>query len=313
MPSDSLRRRTILITGASSGLGAALAREWAQCGHRLVLTARRADLLDDLADEARALGGAALALPDDLADPDAPGRIVAAAVDHFGGLDALVNNAGVGLPRYYAESDPGALRDQLAVNFAAPVVLTRHALPHLIAARGSVINVGSAISAVANPILGAYGATKAALAYWNDALRREVGRRGVSVSLVDLGPVATGFFEAVRRRSDSGRPLGVDPAPDAIYNAMRDRPPRAMTIPVDVAARRIARLLGRPRRRLAVPRRVVWPFRLVGIAFGAAPELADAAVAAMIRRVDREEAAAVRSRGRRPRGLASRSTRDRTP
>ena len=283
--------RTILITGASSGLGAAIARELATAGHRLALTARREDRLDDLAREVRALGGDALSLPDDLADPDAPGRIVAAVAAHFGGLDALINNAGIGLPRYYAESDPAALREQVVVNLAAPIVLTRHALPHLIDSRGSVVNVGSAITAVANPILGAYGATKAGLAYWNDALRREVRRRGVSVSLVDLGPVATEFFEAVRRRAESddetARPLGVDPAPDAVYNAMRDRPPALMTTPAEVAARRIVGLLDRPRRRLALPRRVVWPFRLAGAFFGLFPGLADAAISAMIRRVER--------------------------
>ena len=120
---------------------------------------------------------------------------------------------------------------------------------------------------MANPILGAYGATKAGLAYWNDAIRRELRGRGVSVSLVDLGPVSTEFFEAVRRRvdaEDDRRPLGIDPAPDALYNAMRDRPPGALTTNVEDAALRIIDLLEHPRRRLRVPRRVVWPFRLFG-------------------------------------------------
>lgn len=298
------RSRTILITGASSGLGAALARELAPRGHRLALTARREDRLDALAREVRDLGGEALALPDDLADPDAPGRIVAAVDAHFGGLDALINNAGIGLPRHYAESDPDSLREQVLVNLAAPIVLTRHALPYLIEARGSVVNIGSAIASVANPILGAYGATKAGLAYWNDALRREVRHRGVSVSLVDLGPVATEFFEAVRRRAEddpeSHRPLGIDPPPDALYNAMRDRPPALLTTPVEVAARRISRLLDHPRRRLPLPRRVVWPFRLAGAFFGVVPGLADAGISAMIRRVEREETRrpVARSQGR---------------
>ncbi len=154
-----------------------------------------------------------------------------------------------------------------------------------------MINVGSGVTAVANSMLGAYGATKAGLVYWNDSLRRKLRRRGVSVSLVDLGPVATEFFEAVRRRADDEprRPLGIDPAPDGLYNPMRDRPPRCMTIPVDLAARRIARLIDRPRRRLAVPRRVVWPFRLVGGLLGLVPGLADLAIAGMIRRTEREE------------------------
>jgi short-subunit dehydrogenase len=290
MPTPRPERRTILITGASSGLGAAIARELAPRGCRLVLTARRNSRLDEMATEVRALGSEALALADDLADPLAPGRIVASTVDRFGGLDALINNAGVGLPRYYAESDPEALREQVLVNFAAPVVLTRHALPYLMESRGAVINIGSGITAVANSMLGAYGATKAGLAYWNDALRRELRHRGVSVSLVDLGPVATEFFEAVRRRADDERrPLGIDPAPDGLYNAMRDRPPRCMTIPVGLAARRIVGLLDRPRRRLGVPRRVVWPFRLVGGLLGLVPDLADAAISGMIRRTEREE------------------------
>ncbi len=284
--------RTILITGASSGLGAAIARALAPGGHRLALVARREDRLDAVAEEVRTLGGQPFARPADLADPDTPARVVAAVADRFGGLDALINNAGIGLPRYYSESEPEALREQVAVNFTAPILLTRHALPYLIDSRGSVINIGSAIAAVANPMLGAYGATKAGLAYWNDANRREMKGRGVSVSLVDLGPVSTEFFEAVRRRVDAGDvrpPLGIDPAPDALYNAMRDRPPGALTTNVEDAALRIIDLLEYPRRRLRVPRRVVWPFRLLGAILDLVPGLTDVAVSAMIRRVEREE------------------------
>jgi len=303
MPRSVAKIRTIVITGASSGLGAATARALAPGGHRIALVARREDRLLAVARDVRALGGEALPLAEDLADPEAPARIVAAVVARFGGIDALINNAGVGLPRYFCECDPDEIREQAEVNFVAPIVLTRHALPHLIASRGGVVNVGSAIAAVANPILGAYGATKAGLAYWNDALRRELRAEGVAVSLVDLGPVATEFFEAVRRRSEPGggdRPLGIDPAPDSLYNAMRDRPPRAMTTGVEDAARRIAGLLDRPRRRLRVPRRVVWPFRILGTILQAAPALTDVAVAAMIRRVRREEARAPRHPGRSP-------------
>jgi uncharacterized protein len=287
------RNRSILITGASSGLGAALALALAPHGHRLALTARRGDLLDGLAREVRDLGGEALVVPADLADPDGLARIVTAVVDRFGGLDVLINNAGLGLPRYYAQSDPDALRDQIAVNFTAPILLTRHALPHLLAARGTVINIGSAVTTVANPILGVYGATKAGLAYWNDALRRELGHHGIRVCFVDLGPVDTGFFAAVRRRasSEGGHPLGIDPPPDALYNAMRDRPPALMEAPVEEAARRIIRLIDRPARRLSLRRRIVWPVRVVGALFHVFPALGDLAIRAMIRRVEREEAA----------------------
>ena len=294
MPPTAPKRKTILITGASAGLGAAIARALAPAGHSLILVARGEDRLAAVADEVRALGGTPFVLADDLADPSAPGRIVSAVAEEFGGLDALINNAGIGLPRYFSECDAEALHEQALVNFVAPLVLTRLAIPHLVASGGAVVNVGSAIAAVANPILGAYGATKAGLAYWNDALRRELRDQGVSVSLVDLGPVATGFFEAVRRRVDPdapASPLGVDPAPDALYNAKRARPPMFMTTDVDVAARQIAGLLERPRRRLRLPRRVVWPFRIFGALLEAVPALTDLAVSAMIRRVHREEAA----------------------
>ena len=214
--------KRILITGASSGLGAALARALAPGGHRLALVARRGDRLGEVAAEARRLGGEALAIVEDLADPDSSARIVAATVAELGGIDVLINNAGMGLPRYYSESPPRALRDQVAVNFAAPILLTREALPSLIESGGSVITIGSAIVVVANPMLGVYGATKAGLAYWNDALRIEMRGRGVSVSLVELGPVTTEFFDAVRRRcrsADAGPPS--ESSPLRIRSTMR--------------------------------------------------------------------------------------------
>jgi short-subunit dehydrogenase len=290
MPFASFHRKTILITGASSGLGAAIACALARSGHRIGLVARRSEKLAEVAAEARSQGGECFTRTADLADLDCLGHVVNDVVEYFGGLDALINNAGIGLARYYSECEPDAIRRQIAVNFTAPIVLTRVALPYLLASRGSIINIGSAITGLANPILGAYGATKVGLAYWNDATRRELRSKGVSVSLVELGPVSTEFFDAVHRLNrGAGRPLGIDPAPDSLYNAMRDRPPQVLTIHVDRAAQAIARLVEHPRRRLAVPRRVVWPFRLFASALEAFPQLTDIAVSAMIRRVEREE------------------------
>src|SRR5690348_1180865 len=94
--------RVVLITGASSGIGAAVAREAARAGHSLVLTARRAERLERLEDELHVLGAKTLAVPADLADAGAPERIMAAALDRFGGLDVLINNAGLGLPQLFA-------------------------------------------------------------------------------------------------------------------------------------------------------------------------------------------------------------------
>ncbi|MEW4568180.1 SDR family NAD(P)-dependent oxidoreductase [Tautonia sp. JC769] len=286
------RPRTIVITGASAGLGAAVANELGRGGHRLALVARREDRLNQVARGVQERGGSALPIVADLADLDAPARVVAQTIEHFGGLDALINNAGIGLPDYFGRSDPAELRRQLEVNFNAPVLLTRLALPHLIASQGVVITIGSAIVQIPNPMLGAYGATKAGLAYWSDALRRELAVQGVRVCLVELGPVETEFFDAVGRLGeDSGSQVDHAP-PGTVYNAMRDRPPAILSAPVEDAARRIARLLDRPRPRLALRRRVVWPVRMMGAFFQIIPGLADLGISAMIRRIDREEARA---------------------
>ena len=290
--------RTVLITGASSGIGAGVARALIAQGrgHRLALTARRADSLRAIAEEAEAKGCPALAVPADLADPEAPGQILEAVIGRFGGLDVLINNAGLGLPEPFARADPAEMARQIQVNFTAPLVLTRMALPHLIAGRGAIINVGSSITCVANPIFGAYGATKAALAYWNDALRREMRCRGVSVSLVEPGPVATEFFRAVASRFPGHESRGGPDSTTDLASAERfrqfaamDPPPAWASATVEDVAARIVRLLDRPKRRLSVLRRAVWPFRLFGAVVSAVPALGDVAIGRMVARMERPE------------------------
>lgn len=270
--------KVVLVTGASAGIGAAIARELPHRGYtRLALTARRGDRLEQLADELRPRGVDVLTIVADLEDPDAPERILAATIERFGGLDVLINNAGFGLPMVFAEADTADLRRQLEVNLVAPLLLTRRALPGLIERKGTVINIGSAITTVANPALGAYGATKAGLAYWNDALRREVKHKGVKVCLVEPGPVKTEFFDALVTLAPPG----------GEYNPLLDAPKPWMSAPVDEVARRIVRLIERPRRRLSVLRRFVWPFRLLGLAFQICPPLGDLALSAMTRHFER--------------------------
>jgi short-subunit dehydrogenase len=268
----SAANKVALVTGASSGIGAALAVEAAREGYcRLALTARRTDRLEEVARRVRELGGEPLVVPADLADPGAPERIIAAVLDRFGGLDVLVNNAGLGLFEPYSTAPPGDVRRQVEVNLVAPLVLTRLALPHLLERQGTVINIGSAITYFPNPGLGAYGATKAGLAYWNDALRRELRHRGLRVCLVEPGPVATEFFDAAPGRGPGG------------YDPFFDRPPAFLHADAARFARRVVRLIEHPRRRLSAPRRTVWPYRLAGALARLAPGLGDALITSMIR------------------------------
>jgi short-subunit dehydrogenase len=131
-----------------------------------------------------------------------------------------------------------------------------------------VINIGSAIICVPNSALGAYGATKAGLAYWNDALRRELRSQGLTVCLVEPGPISTEFSQAFRGL------LG----PGECAHSVVETPAAWMTADQDDVARRIVRLIERPKRRLSVRRRLVWPFRIMGAVFRAWPALGDLAV-----------------------------------
>src|SRR5262249_35965628 len=160
-------------------------------------------------------------------------------------------------------SDPEEIRRQLVVNFVAPLVLARHALPYLCESRGMIINIGSAITSIPSPALGAYGPTKAGLAYWSASLRRELRHKGGKSCRAEPGQVKTEFFEAV---------TGLGPRP-VVYNPMLDAPAPWMSADVDDVARRVVRLIERPRRRLSVRKRFVWPWRLIGGLFQLCPAL----------------------------------------
>jgi short-subunit dehydrogenase len=267
--------RVVLVTGASAGLGAAVCRELVRQGKvaSLVLTARRADRLEQLTGELSAMraGLQIHSIAADLADPAAPERLVREAEARCGGIDLLVNNAGFGLPTLFRDSPPEHLAEQIAVNFTAPLMLTRFCLPSLTKRKGMIINIGSAITCVANSALGAYGATKSGLAYWNDALRRELHGTGVRVCLVEPGPFRSEFMGALSARLASGR----------VHARILNNTAAWMIADADEVARRAVRLVVAPRRRVSVLRRLVWPFRAVGAIARACPPLGDLLVVAM--------------------------------
>ena len=189
-----MSERVALITGASSGLGEATARRLArEPGLRIVLVARRADRLEALVAQ---LAGAASALPLDLLADDAPARARAHLEEHHAGrLDLLVNNAGTGGRGPFAQTGYPLVREVMELNFDAQVRMTEALLPLLRAsAPSAIVNVASTAGRVARGGVGAYSASKAALAVWADALRAEEHAHGVHVGTVMPGFIPTEGF-----------------------------------------------------------------------------------------------------------------------
>jgi short-subunit dehydrogenase len=188
-----LTSKVAIITGASEGIGAALARLFVQEGARVTLAARQEGKLQALANE---LGEEnILVVPTDVTDPAQVKRMVEKTVERFGGLDILVNNAGMGYYTRVAEMDAAKHRQMWELNFFAAVDCTQQAMPHLKQRRGTVVNISSVAGKLAVPVIGAYAATKFALNAISTVLRMEMARTGVRVMTVCPGVVKTRFSE----------------------------------------------------------------------------------------------------------------------
>lgn len=189
--------RSILLTGGGSGIGRSLALLLADRQPRLTLVGRRVDPMDEVAALVRAQGGQTLVVGADLTAPGAPGAVVAAAQERFGGIDVVVNNAGnvrAGRLDTVQESEVIA---QIALNLTAPILLTRAALPALRASGdGLVVNIASAIALVGLPFYTTYAAVKAGVANFGDALRRELFGEGVHVLNIFPGATSTPMMES---------------------------------------------------------------------------------------------------------------------
>jgi len=233
-----------VVTGASSGIGAATARELGRRGAAIVLAARRGDALEAEAQAIRDAGGEAIAVPTDVTDGAQLRQLADRAIAAFGRVDILVNNAGASWSRPLASSRPDDVVELIEVNLLGAMLLTRAVLPGMLERRhGSIVSVVSLSGRVAMEPL--YSASKYGLRGFSLALRRQLAGTGVSVSLVSPGQIRTAMTSHVAARM---------PGPELV-------------------ATTIAELVTRPRREVVVPRRhyaIAWLEQLL-------PSIADRA------------------------------------
>ena len=201
----TLEGTVALVTGASSGIGEATALALAEQGARVAIVARRRDRLDALAQRIAAAGGDALVIEADVTDEARARGAVAEAVAHFGRLDTLVNNAGVMLLGPIPDADVGEWKRMLDLNVSGLMYCAHAALPHLLeAAAGGprsvadLVNVSSVAGRNARAGAGVYNATKFAVGAFSEALRQEVTKKQVRVSLIEPGMTATELREQNR-------------------------------------------------------------------------------------------------------------------
>jgi short-subunit dehydrogenase len=230
--------KVVIVTGASSGIGEATAREFGRAGAKVVLAARRVDRLEALAKEIAALGTGAetLVVAADLSKLDDIQSLVKQTLDKFGRIDVLVNNAGFGRLDWLENLDPVKdIEAQFSVNVMGVIQTTRQVLPVMIKQRGgAIINMCSMAGLVATPTYTVYAASKHAVHGFSEALRREVKPWGIDVSLIYPGGVATEFKDhaGIKRKTNATTPksmlLTAEQVGQAVVKLVRR--PRAMWI-----------------------------------------------------------------------------------
>ena len=190
-----LNGQRVLVTGASSGIGAGLAEEFARRGAAVGICARRRDRLEEVLARCQAHSPASRMWVTDMADPAAVGSLAASALDELGGVDILVNNAGIPKRRKVTSLDPGTVRAVMNVNYFAAVSLTLALLPSMLAQKhGRIVNVSSIAATLSSPGEAAYDASKAALTAFSEAMAVDLWDTGVKVLVVYPGMVDTELF-----------------------------------------------------------------------------------------------------------------------
>jgi len=219
---DELRDNVVVITGASRGIGAELARQLAVRGARLSLSGRDTAALEAVAADCRRLGAPVVeAIPADVAVERECQQLIEQTVARFGRLDTLVNNAGVTMwARFEDIHDLASVARVMQVNYMGSVYCTAHALPHLKASRGRIVGVASHTGLTGVPTRCAYAASKHAMRGFFDSLRIELAGTGVTVTMVYPGFVATGIRESAI--GADGKPVQAGPMEPASVMSVED-------------------------------------------------------------------------------------------
>jgi 7-alpha-hydroxysteroid dehydrogenase len=189
--------KVAIVTGAGRGIGASIARTFADAGANIVLTARTKEQLDEVATDVRGFGREALVIPADVNENDVLDDIVARTVAEFGRIDIVVNNAGGTMPRPFLDTSPGFFERSFHFNVTTAFVLSKAATPHLLASgAGSIVNISSAIGRLRDRGFVAYGTAKAALSHMTRLTAADLAPK-VRVNAIAVGSIATSALEIV--------------------------------------------------------------------------------------------------------------------
>ena len=213
--------RTVLVTGASSGIGAALARELAGRGDTLALVARRAERLDEVLADCRTTSPASQRWAADLSDPVSAADLALEIWDHFGGVDVVVNNAAVPMRRDVARLTMREVERTMRINYLSPVAISLAVLPRMLERRsGTIVNVSSLGGRLGITAEAAYSGSKFALAGWSESMAIDLDGTGVRVKLILPGAIDTEIWD----QPDNDDPLydGPKEPPESIAGALVD-------------------------------------------------------------------------------------------
>jgi short-subunit dehydrogenase len=198
------RSRTVLVTGASSGIGEAVARLLASRGERVALVARRVDRLDAVLADCRNASPDSERWGADLSDPAHAAELATAIWDHYEGIDVIINNAGAPMRRHASQLTMAEVERAMTINYYSPVAITLALLPRMLARRsGTIVNVSSLGGRLGITTEAAYSGSKFALAGWSEALAIDLDRSGVTVKLILPGAIDTEIWD----QPDNDAPL----------------------------------------------------------------------------------------------------------